>query len=325
MALEALKSMARCLVASCVLLEAMSANAGDFPTHALRLVSAASAGSASDIIGRMIANELAAALGVPVYLENKPGASGLIAINTLLAAPPDGYTVYISTSSHTVNPVISKVPYDPVRDFVGVTPLAVVPNILVVGEKSKFRSVKDIVDAAKAEPGKLNYASVGVGTATYMNAEKFRVAAGISATHIPFKGSMEAMTETISGRVDYFFAPLVSAFPLVKEGRLKALAVGTNKRLALLPNVPTMAEAGVANADYLFWIGMLVPAKTPRATIAKLNQAAKRALEARQVREQLEHLGAEPYSMSAEDFDARIKAELDTNAKLVKSAGIKTD
>lgn len=296
-----------------------------WPSKTIRLVSGASPGSASDLVGRAVSEKIQAELGVAVILENKMGAGGVIAAQHVATSAPDGYTVFVYTAAHTVTPLISKVPYYPVRDFAGVTPLAVVPNVLVVSAEKGYKSVKDLVAAGKANPGKLNYASVGVGTATYMNAEKFRASAGIDAVHVPYKGSPEAITETMTGRVDYFFAPLVSALPLIKDGRLLALAVGTSKRSSLLPDVPTALEAGVAKADYVFWIGLLVPAKTPRDVINRLNQATIKALQTADVRERLAKLGAEPFSMSPEQFDSYIKEELAQNAEIIKAAGIKAE
>jgi tripartite-type tricarboxylate transporter receptor subunit TctC len=303
---------------------AAPAQAQSFPSRPIKLLSGASPGSASDIVARAIGEKLQAELGVPVLIENKAGASGTIAVQSTLGAPADGYTVLVYTAAHTVVPLINKISYDPIRDFSGVTPLAVVPNVMVVAP-GRYRSVKDVIDAAKARPGALNYASVGVGTATYMSAEKFRASTGIDAVHVAYKGSPEAITETVAGRIDFFFAPLVSALPMIKAGRLLPLAVGTNRRSALLPDVPTLAESGVANADYVFWIGMLVSSKTPREIVQKLNQAALKALQASDVRERLANLGAEPLPLSPEQFDAMIRDEMASNAALVKAAGIKPE
>lgn len=291
----------------------------------LRLVSGASAGSASDIIGRAVAEKLQAELGVPVVMENRTGAAGTIAAQNIVASPADGHSIFVYTAAHTVTPLISKVPYDALRDFAGVTPLAVVPNVMVVSSAKGYKTVKDVIDAAKAKPGELNYASVGVGTATYMNAEKFRIATGISALHVPYKGSPEAITETVAGRVDYFFAPLVSALPMIKAGKLIPLAVGTTRRSALLPDVPTLAEAGVPKSDYLFWIGMLVSSKTPRDVVQKINQATHKALQAPEVRERFTALGAEALPLSPEQFDALIREEMASNAEIIKAAGIKPE
>lgn len=296
-----------------------------FPNKPIKLISGASAGSASDIIARAVAEKLQAEFGVPVLIDNKAGAAGTLAAQSTLAAPPDGYTVFVYTGAHTVLPLINKVAYDPIRDFSAVIPLAVVPNVMVVSPAKGYKTVKDVVDAAKAKPGQLNYASVGVGSATYMSAEKFRSATGIEAVHVPYKGSPEAITEAMAGRVDYFFAPLVSALPMIKSGKLQALAVSTPKRSAQLPEVPTLAEAGVAKSDYVFWIGMLVSSKTPRDIVQKLSQSTARALQSPEVRDRLASLGAEPLPMSPEQFDALIKDEMAANTIIIKAAGIKPE
>lgn len=301
------------------------AQAQAFPNKPIKLVSGASAGSASDIIARAVAEKLQAEFGVPVLVDNKAGAAGTLAAQSTLAAPPDGYTVFVYTGAHTVLPLINKIAYDPIRDFSAVIPLAVVPNVMVVSPTKGYKTVKDVVDAAKAKPGQLNYASVGVGSATYMSAEKFRSATGIEAVHVPYKGSPEAIAETMAGRVDYFFAPLVSALPMIKAGKLQALAVSTPKRSAQLPDVPTLAEAGVTKADYVFWIGMLVSSKTPRDIVQKLSQSTARALQSPEVRERLASLGAEPMPMSPEQFDVLIKDEMLANAVVIKAAGIKPE
>ena len=314
-----------CVLALAAPLLTSGAWAQAYPSRTIKLISGATAGSASDVIGRAVAEKLQSEMGVTVIMENRTGASGSIAAQAVLAAPADGYTVFVYTGAHTVTPLIVKVPYDALRDFSAVTPLAVVPNVLVVAPEKGYKSVKDLIDAAKAKPGQLNYASVGVGTATYMNAEKFRIATGINAVHVPYKGSPEAITETIAGRMDYFFAPLVSALPMIKAGRLVPLAVGTTKRASLLPDVPTLMEAGVAKSDYLFWIGMLVSSKTPRDIVLKLNQATLKVLQNPEVRDRLGKLGADPLPMSPEQFDDLIKEEMASNAEIIKAAGIKPE
>ena len=296
-----------------------------YPNRPVKLLSGATAGSASDIIARAVAEKIQAELGQPVIVENRLGASGTIAVGAMLAAPADGHTVSVYTAAHTVVPLLSKVPYDPLKDISAVIPLAVVPNVLVVAPSKGFKTVQELVAAAKAKPGSLNYASVGAGTATSMSAEKFRAATGIDAVHVPFKGSPEAINETIAGRTDFFFAPLVSALPMIKAGRLQALAVATTKRSAQLPDVPTLAEAGIANSEYLFWIGMLVPVKTPRDVVNRLNQATLKALATPEVRERLASQGAEALPMSPEQFDTMIREEMAANAAIIKAAGIKID
>jgi len=296
-----------------------------FPSKPIKLISGATAGSASDIIARSIAEKLQNEFGVSVIVENKPGAAGTVAIQTILNSPADGHSVFVYTGAHTVLPLINKVSYDPVKDFSAVTPLAIVPNVMVVSPNKGYKSVKDVVAAAKEKPGQLNYASAGLGSATHMSAEKFKLATGIDALHVPYKGSPEAITETMTGRIDYFFAPLVSALPMIKSGKLIPLAVSTPKRSSQLPDVPTLAEAGIAKSEYLFWIGMLVSSKTPRDIVNKLNQSTLKALQDNEVKERLVSLGAEAMPMSPEQFDQLIKDELISNAAVIKAAGIKSE
>ena len=296
-----------------------------FPSKPIKLISGATAGSASDIIARSIAEKLQNEFGVPVLVENKPGAAGTLAIQTIFNSPADGHSIFVYTGAHTVLPLINKVSYDPVKDFSAVIPLAVVPNVMVVSPNKGYKSVKDVIAAAKDKPGQLNYASAGLGSATHMSAEKFKLATGIDAVHVPYKGSPEAITETMTGRIDYFFAPLVSALPMIKAGKLVPLAVSTAKRSSQLPDVPTLAEAGIAKSEYLFWIGMLVSAKTPRDIVNKLNQSTLKALQDNEVKERLVGLGAEAMPMSPEQFDQLIKDELISNAAVIKAAGIKSE
>jgi tripartite-type tricarboxylate transporter receptor subunit TctC len=297
-----------------------------YPAKPVHIVVPFSAGSATDIIARAIGDKLAASLGQPVIIDNRPGAGGTIGAASVAAAAPDGYTLLVTSSGHTVNPhIYASLPYDTLRDFAGVSTLANLPNVLIVAPGRGIRSVAQLIAAAKAKPGQLNYASAGNGSATHMNAEKFRVAAGIDAVHIPFKGTPEGITEVIAGRVDYFFAPLVSVLPLIKDGKVVAIAVGSAKRSSVLPNVPTTLEAGVAKSDYNFWVGMLVPAKTPRDIVARLNRDVLKALQLPEVKERLANLGAEPLPMSPEQFDSYIRDEYVANARIVKAAGLQVN
>lgn len=313
------------LLTMLLVLPHFNVTAQTFPSKPIKLISGATAGSASDIIARSIAEKLQNEFGVTVIVENRPGAAGTLAIQAILNAPPDGHSIFVYTGAHTVLPLINKVTYDPVKDFSAVTPLAVVPNVMVVSPNKAYKSVNDVVAAAKEKPGQLNYASAGVGSATHMSAEKFKLATGIDAVHVPYKGSPEAITETMTGRIDYFFAPLVSALPMIKAGKLIPLAVSTPKRSSQLPDVPTLAEAGIAKSEYLFWIGMLVSSKTPRDIVNKLNLSTLKALQDNDVKERLVSLGAEPMPMSPEQFDQLIKDELMSNAAVVKAAGIKSE
>jgi tripartite-type tricarboxylate transporter receptor subunit TctC len=211
-------------------------------------------------------------------------------------------------------------PYDTLKDLTGVTPLAALPNVMVVSPSRGWKTVADVIAAAKARPGQLNYASAGIGSATHLNAEKFKLQAGIDAQHIPFKGTPEALNDVIAGRVDWFFAPLTSALPLIQGGKLQALAVSTPTRAPTLPQVPTTVEAGVPGSEYTFWVGMIVSSKTPPAIVQKLHEEALKALASPEVKERLTQLGAEPLPMSPEAFNAYIKSEMDAAARIAKAA-----
>ena len=302
-----------------------AAHAADtYPSRPIRAVVPFTAGSTTDLIARAVAERLNAALGQNVIIDNRAGAGGTIGASIAAQAPADGYTLLIHSSSHTVNPAMyAKLPYDTVRDFSGITPLASLPNVLVISPGKGIRSVQELIAAAKAKPGTVNFASAGQGSATHLNAEKFRLRAGIDVTHIPFKGSPEALVDVMTGRVHYYFCPVAPALPFVKDGKLLALAVGSAKRSSALPDVPTTVEAGVPGSDYNFWIGMLAPAKTPRAIVTRLNQETLKALASPEVRKRYADFGAEATPLSPEQFDATIKQELAANKAVVEAAGLK--
>jgi len=263
-------------------------------------------------------------LGQPIVVENHPGAGGTLGAALVAKSAPDGYTLLIHSAGHVANAAIyPSLPYDTLRDFAGVTTLASLPNVLITSP-TKFKTVQELVDNARQHPGVLNYASAGNGSATHMNAEIFRMSAKFDAQHVPYKGTPEAMTETATGRIDFFFAPLSSALPLIKAGRLRALAVGTLQRSPLLPDVPTTTEAGYAQSDYVFWVGMLAPAATPRAIVDRLNAEALKALASPEIKEKLAVLGAEPMPMTPAAFDAFLRTEAARMAQVVKAAKIPT-
>ena len=292
----------------------------------IKLVVPFTPGSGTDIIARMLAEKLAPALGTQVVIENKPGAGGTLGAALVAKAPPDGYTLLIHSSGHVANPALyTNLSYDTLRDFDGITPLASLPNVLVVSPAKGFKSVAELVAAAKARPDGMNYASAGNGSATHMNAERFRVSAGLKAQHIPFRGTPEAITETIAGRTDWFFAPLVSALPLIKDGRLQALAVGTQGRSNALPQVPSIAEAGLRDATYTFWVGLFATGKTPKAIVDRLHAEVTKVMALPEVRERLDKLGAAPMPMAQDAFQVFLDDETKAAAVLVKSAGIRIE
>ena len=294
-----------------------------WPTKPLRIVVPFTAASATDITARLVAERLARQFGQNLVVENRPGAGGTIGIAVVARAEPDGYTILVHSSSYTVTPTTyPNAPYDTLRDLSGITPLANLPNVLVISPAKGIRSVKELVATAKAKPGTLNYASAGAGSATQLNAERFRLGAGFTATHVPFKGTPEALTEVLSGRVDIYFCPVIAVLPFIKEGKLLALAAGSTKRSSALPDVPTTLEAGIPNSDYNFWVGMFVPNKTPRAIKDKLYENTLRALTTPDTKERMDKLGAEPMVMTRAEFDAYIRNEIAINAALVKAAGV---
>jgi len=281
------------------------------------------AGSATDVMARTVAQRLSEQLGQPFIVENKPGAAGTIGVGAVARAKPDGYTILVQSSSYTITPITyPNTQYDTLRDLVGVTPLALLPQALVVAPSKGIASVKDLIEAARAKPGALNYGSAGIGTANQLNAERFRAGAGSDAVHVPFKGTPEVVTELMAGRIDYFFCPINVCLPLINEKRVIALGMGSSRRSAALPDLPTTLELGVPESDYNFWVGMFVPAETPRDIVDKLYRETTRALTSPELRASLAQLGAEPNLMEPRTFDAEIKKEIATNAALVKAAGI---
>lgn len=295
-----------------------------WPAKPVRVVVPFTPGSGTDIMGRIVAEKLTALLGQTFVVENRPGAGGTIGVAQVARADADGYTLLVHSSSYTVTPsTFPNAPYDTLRDLRGVTPLGLLPNVLVISPSKGIKSVKELVAAAKAKPGAMNSASVNIGSATHLNAERFRLGAGIQVVNIPFKGTPEAVTEVMTGRVDYYFCPVNAAIPFLREGKLLGLAVGSSKRSVALPDMPTTLELGIANSDYNFWVGMFVPAKTPRGIVEKLYQETRRALNSADVRERLIKLGAEPMEYAPDAFDAYLRKEIADNAALVKAAGIK--
>ena len=302
---------------------AVAADAQTWPTRPLRLVVPYAAGSTADIVPRAVAEQLARELGQGVVVENRPGAGGTTGSAVVARAEPDGHTVLVNSSAHAISPALyPRLGYDPVRDFVAVVPLGISPNVLVVPPAAGVRTVGDLVAAARARPGGLNFSSVGVGTATHMSAERFRAGTGIDAVHVPFKGGAEAMTEVMAGRIDFFFGPVGLVLPNVREGRLLALAVNGEARASALPDVPTLREAGIADAEYPIWFGFFVPARTPAPVVEALHRATVRALNEPKVRERLGLLGIDPMPLTVAGFGRLMADEVAINARLVAAVGV---
>jgi tripartite-type tricarboxylate transporter receptor subunit TctC len=294
-----------------------------YPTKPIKLVVPFPAGSTTDIIARAIADKMSQSMGQPLVIDNRGGASGTIGQQAVATAPADGYTIMVHSSSHTVSPsTFAKLPFDTLGDFAGVTPISSTPNVLVMSPSKNIKTLQELLAAARAKPGSMNFASAGQGSATHLNAEKFKLAAKIEATNIPFKGSSEAVTEIIAGRVDYYFSPIAPVIGQIRNGQLVPLAVGSSKRANALPQVPTTAEGGVPGSEFNFWIGMMVPAKTPRDIVNRLNDEVVKALATPEVKERFTALGADAWTMKPEQFDAYIRDEIKSNAVLVKAAGL---
>jgi tripartite-type tricarboxylate transporter receptor subunit TctC len=293
-----------------------------WPTRSIRVVSPYPAGSASDTTGRIVLDQVSQLLGQPIVVEPQPGAGGVVGFAAVARAAPDGYTLVTSSTSMANGKVLhTHLPYDPVRDFVPVAIFGTQPNVLVASKQSGFKTVADLVAAAKAKPGTLTFASAGIGSTSHMAGERFRLATGINVRHIPFREG--AITEVMAGRIDFYFLPLAAAASALASGKLSVLAVSTAKRSALLPNTPTIVEAGYPAAQSTFWVGLSAPAKTPSDVVKKIHDATEQALQNPAVKDKLGRLGVEPELMSVEQFGKFFKQDYEATLQLAKDAGIK--
>jgi len=307
-----------------LLASAPAAWADVWPSKAIRAVVPFGAGSATDIIPRIVFEQLQSQLGQTIVVENRGGAGGTIGALQVVKAEPDGYTWLVHSSAHTVAPALySNLPFKPETDLVPMSMIGSVPNVLIISPSKGIKTIQDFVAYAKANPGKLNFASVGIGSAVHLSAERFRVSAGYDAVHVPFKGGAEALAEVIAGRVDYYFCPIATALPHIREGKLLALAVSSKTRAPQLPDVPTTLEAGFPDSDYTLWVGILGPRGTPKEVTEKLNGEMKKALENPALREKLDRIGVQSMPMSPDEFGALIDAELKTYGDFIRKSGLK--
>ena len=294
-----------------------------FPTKTVRFVSGVTPGSASDTMARLLAEKLQTKWGQSVIVENRLGAGGLVGAKHVAQSEPDGHTIMMYASAFTVSTLLSPEVLNP-KELQAVAMVATIPTILVT-PPGKYKDVKDFVAAAKAQPGKLVCSDAGIGSATHMNFERFRFSAGIEVINIHTKGVSEALTEVISGRADCYFALVFQAKRMVEGGKVAALATGSPKRSGLMPDVPTTLELGYANSDYNFWVGAMVPAKTPRAVVDKLNADITDLVKSPEIAAAIRKLGCDPLPMTVKEFDDLIARELEENAVLIKKAGIKAE
>jgi tripartite-type tricarboxylate transporter receptor subunit TctC len=298
--------------------------AQDFPTKAVRIIVPFTAGSATDILARTVGQKLGEMWSQPVVIDNRAGAGGTIGAGVVAKSPPDGYTLMVHSAAQAVNPFIyPSLPYDTLKDFTQVAPLAGQPNVLVVAPSTGFRTVADLIADAKKKPGALNFGSAGIGSGTHINGEKFKLVASIDVVHIPYKGTPEALSDAMAGRITYFFSPISAALPLVRDGKLVALGVSSAKRSSALPNVPTIAESGLPGFDYNLWVGLFAPAGTPVDVVDKINRDVNRVLREPEVQERMAALGAEAITMTPAEFDKFVRVEMGEAAKVVKAAAIK--
>ena len=296
-----------------------------WPSKPIRAIIPFAAGSATDVIPRVVFEPLSAQLGQPIVVENRGGAGTTIGAALVAKAEADGYTLLATSSAHTLVPTVyPSAPYDTAADFAAVVSLGSGPNVLVVSPAKDFKTAQDLVAAAKARPGSFNFASAGVGSATHLSAERFRMAAGFDAVHIPFRGGAEAITEVLAGRAEFYFCPLGTALPQVREGKLLALAVSSPKRAALLPDVPSVVEL-FPNSDYAFWIGVFMPAKTPRDIVDRFHREAVKTMQLPNVKERLETLGMDPMPLTPAQFDAHVRSEIASTGLLAKAAGLSSN
>lgn len=321
-------SAVRCRIAAIVVHALLAAYAADaaaqnYPARPLRIVVPQSAGGSTDLVARPLARRLADALRQSVVVDNRPGAGSVIGTDLVAKAAPDGYTLLAVAASVTMSPSLYKLPFDPVRDLTAISQLTSLPNILVVHPSLPVNSVTEFIAYAKARPGQLNFGSSGVATGTHLSMELLMYMTGIRLTHVPYKGGSLNVNALIAGETQVNFSTISTALPHVKSGRLRTLAVSTARRSAAAPDVPTIAESGVRDYDYSSWIGLLAPAKTPAAVIARLNAEAVKAIHASDMKSILAVEASEPVGNSPAEFDAIMKTEVARWMKVVKAAGIK--
>jgi tripartite-type tricarboxylate transporter receptor subunit TctC len=314
------------VLAIAMLVASAGAMSQGFPAKPVHIMVGSAAGGGTDIISRLLAQKLNETWGHPVIVENRTGASASIAADFVAKSPPDGYTVVMAVpNSHTIGPYVMKLPYDPLRDFTPITLAAQVPHVLVVGQPVPVNSMAELVALAKANPGKLNFSSSGIGATQHLAGELFNLVAGVKVVHVPYKGSAAAMTDLIAGNVTMSFDTTASSIGQIRAGNLKALAVAAPRRAAALPNVPTTAEAGYPGVEMITWYGLFGPARMPGAIIDKWQQDVAKALRMPDVRERLALLAAEPGGNSPGEFGAYIREQTEKMGKLAREAGLKPE
>jgi tripartite-type tricarboxylate transporter receptor subunit TctC len=315
--------MKRILFAAIAALAVGGAQAQDYPTKTIRLIVPLTTGAGADIAARIIAQRMSEHWKLPVIVDNRPGAGGQIGTSAVVKAEPDGHTLLVQSSSHSANPAIYRnLPYDPLKDLVDVAILGKTPYVMVSAGNGPYRSLKALIEAAKAKPGEIAYSSAGLGTSTHLAAEYLIGLAGVRMIHVPFKGSPEALQDVLGGRSAFYMAPVNVALGLLKDGKLNALGVSTRSRAELLPQVPTLAEQGLPDYEVTLWFGLWAPSGTPPAVVQKLNVSINAIVQEPPMREQFARLGMQPAPMKSEEFARFVRAEIDVYKRIVKQAGI---
>jgi len=323
------KLLSRVLAAAVIVLALVlfefggAAFADDYPNRPVKLIIPFPPGGSNDVVGRLVARYLSDKLGAQVYVDNRPGAGGTIGTEACAVSPPDGYTICVISIAHAVNTALYTLHYDPIKSFTPISIFATGPNVLVVHPSAPFKTVKELVAAAKEKPGELNYASAGIGSFQHLGAELFKLQAKVNIVHVPYKGGGPAMQDVVAGHVKIMFSSLVQTTPFIKSGQLIALGTGGAKRNPVLPDVPTIAEAGVPGYVADNWWGMVAPANLPAPIADKIYKATQEALKAPELTAQFEREGASVVAMSSADFATYIQTEIDKWSHVVKESGIK--
>jgi tripartite-type tricarboxylate transporter receptor subunit TctC len=323
---EKMKRLISAVVAVAAFAFAMPASAQGYPTKPIKIVVPLAAAGTGDTLARAVGEEMGRILGQPVVIENRPGAGGLLGTEVVANAPPDGYTLLAVSPSHVINATLyTKAGYDPVKSFEPISLMAYTHQILVAHPSVPFKTLQELIDYAKKNPGKLNYGSAGTGSATHLNMELFKSMSGTEIVHVPYKGSTQARQDVVGGQVQLAMDGLLPVLSLIKDGRLKALALTSGHRSPSAPEIPTMSEAGVPGYVSDTWYGLMAPAGVPKDVLAKLEDAAVKAIKTPAVRERLTKAGAEPAGSSADEFRKTIEREKPIWAKVVKESGAKVD
>ena len=315
--------MIRRLFALALLLALVAPAAAEYPDKPVRLIIPFPPGGSNDVVGRLVANQLSEKLGHKVFVDNRGGAGGVLGTEAAAAAAPDGYTLLIVSIAHAVNPALYKLSYDPIKSFTPISILATGPNVLAVNPELPVKNVKELVALAKEKPGELDYASAGVGSFQHLGGELFKLVAGVNLQHVPYKGGGPAMQDVIAGHVKIMFSSLVQTTPFIQSGQLRALGVGGTKRNPVLPDVPTIAEAGVPGYEANNWWGIMAPAGTPKEIVDRLYRDIQATLTSPELKAAFDREGASAVTMSTEEFSKYIENEIVKWGRVVKEGNIK--